>query len=216
MLKSLRKENKLMAKAKKTIKKNKVVTKTKKEPVVETPKTKKVQVVQTKRIVMEYEIPADAYTGYRFWEDLKKYEEQTGKKIEPKIVDEKNMDAIFPIGEDAMSHQTLKENHLILAEFQRIWNEYPQESFKSTLHELARTIHEECSTDDYSSYLPDDFEQKYYENIGTEEEPDLQEREDLWSERYDVEYDAIHEWIRNMDNEELLMWLRRLIEFIGY
>lgn len=179
--------------------------------------TKKIQVVETKRIVMEYEVPEEMETwGHNFWHNLKKLEEEKGIKIEPKIIDEKNFDAIFPIGGDALSHQTLKENFLILNEFARIWNEYPQESFNSTLHELARTIHEECSTDDYSTYLPDDFNEKYYENIGTEEDPDLVEIEDLWDERWDVEYDAIHKWIRDMSNEELLMWLRRVIEFIGY
>jgi hypothetical protein len=193
-----------MAKAKKTIKKVKAL------------KTKKIHVIQTKRIVMEYEIPEEIYQGYNFMATLKQYEEKTGTKIEPKIVDEKNLDAIVPIGEDALSHQTLKENFLILAEFQRIWNEYPRESFNSTLHELARTIHEECSTDDYSSYLPEDFDEKYYENIGTEEEPDLQEKEDLWSERWDAEYGAIYKWIRDMSNEDLIMWLRRVIEFLGY
>jgi hypothetical protein len=194
-----------MAKEKKTVE------------TIKSPKTKKVQVVQTKRVVLEYGVPEELYNeGYRFWDSLKEHQEKTGVKIEPKVVDEKSMDAIFPIGGDALSHQTLKENHLIAAEFIRIWNEYPQESFNSTLHELARTIHEECTTDDYSSYLPEDFDEKYYENIGTEEEPDLQEKEDLWSERYDVEYDAIHKWIREMTNEELIMWLRRVIEFIGY
>jgi hypothetical protein len=179
--------------------------------------TKKIQVVQTKRIVMEYEVPEEMYSsGYHFWNDLENYEANNGIKIEPKILDEKNMDVIFPIGNNLLESQRLKENYLILAEFQRIWNEYPDEDFNSTMHELARVIHEECSTDDYSSYLPEDFEEKYYTNIGTEEEPDLVENEDLWSERWDVEYDAIHKWIRDMNNEELIMWLRRVIEFIGY
>jgi hypothetical protein len=179
--------------------------------------TKKIQVVRTKRIVMEYEIPEDSYSGYRFWEDLKKYEEETGVKVEPKILDEHDMDAIYPVADDnPLESQTLKENYLILAEFQRIWNEYPRENFNSTMHELARTIHEECSTDDYAIYLPEDFDKKYFKNIGTEEEPELEEIEDLWSERWDVEYDAIHKWIRDMGNEELIIWLRRVIEFIGY
>jgi len=179
--------------------------------------TKKIQIVRTKRIVMEYEIPEGSYSGYRFWEDLKKYEEETGIKVEPKILDENDMDAIYPVAdENPLESQTLKENYLILAEFQRIWNEYPRENFSSTMRELARTIHEECSTDDYSSYLPIDYNEKYFTNVGTEEEPDWVEDEDLWSERWDVEYDAINKWILDMDNEELLMWLRRLIEFIGY
>jgi hypothetical protein len=184
----------------------------------EAPKTKKIQIIQTKRVVLEYEVPEEMETwGYRFWDSLKQHEEKTGVKIEPKMLGEKNLDAIYPVGgDDVLASQTLKENYLILAEFQRIWNEYPRESFNSTLHELARTIHEECSTDDYSSYLPEDFDEKYYENIGTEEEPDLQEKEDLWSERWDAEYDAIHKWIREMTNEELIIWLRRVIEFIGY
>jgi hypothetical protein len=179
--------------------------------------TKKIQVVQTKRIVMEYEVPEEMDSwGNNFWYNLKKLEEEKGIKIESKILDEKNMDVIFPIGNDVLEGQIIKENYLILAEFQRIWNEYPGEDFNYTMHELARTIHEECSTDDYSSYLPDDFEEKYFKNIGTEEEPDLVENEDLWSERWDVEYDAIHKWIRDMSNEDLIMWLRRVIEFVGY
>jgi hypothetical protein len=179
--------------------------------------TKKVQVIETKRVVLEYEVPEELETwGHRFWESLKENEEKTGIKIEPKVLDEKNLDVVFPIGNDVMENQNLKENFLILAEFQRIWNEYPSESFNSTIHELARTIHEECSTDDYSSYLPADYNEKYFTNVGTEEEPELEEIEDLWSERYDVEYDAINKWILDMDNEELLMWLRRVIEFIGY
>jgi hypothetical protein len=205
ILKLLMGENKQVNKEKKTVE------------TVESPKTKKVQVVQTKRIVLEYEVPEELYdNGYRFWDSLKEHQEKTGVKIEPKVIDEKNMDAIFPIGGDALSHQTLKENHLIAAEFIRIWNEYPQESFNSTLHELARTIHEECDTEDYADYLPDDFNEKYLINIGTEEEPDMVENEELWSERYDVEYAAIHAWIRDMSNEDLIMWLRRVIEFIGY
>ena len=180
--------------------------------------TKKVQVVQTKRVVLEYEVPEEIEAwGHRFWDNLKEHEEKTGIKIEPKILDEKNLDAIYPVaGDNVLESQNLKENYLILAEFQRIWNEYPRESFNSTLHELARTIHEECSTDDYAIYLPEDFEEKYYKNIGTEEEPDLVENEDLWSERWDAEYEAIHAWIRDMSNEELIMWLRRVVEFIGY
>jgi hypothetical protein len=179
--------------------------------------TKKIQVVQTKRVVMEYEVPEEMETwGNLFWHSLKKLEEEKGIKIEPKILDEKNMDVIFPIGNNLLEGQILKENYLILAEFQRIWSEYPDESFNSTMHELARTIHEECSTDDYEDYLPNDFEEKYFTNIGTEEEPDLVENEELWSERWDVEYDAIHKWIRDMSNEDLIMWLRRVIEFVGY
>jgi hypothetical protein len=179
--------------------------------------TKKIQVVQTKRVVLEYEVPEEMETyGHLFWQGLKEHEEKTGIKIEPKILDEKNLDVVFPIGNDVMESQTLKENYLILGEFQRIWNEYPAESFNSTMHELARTIHEECSTDDYAIYLPDDFDEKYLINIGTEEEPDMVENEDLWSERWDAEYEAIHAWIRDMSNEELIMWLRRVVEFIGY
>jgi hypothetical protein len=154
--------------------------------------------------------------GNNFWYNLKKLEEEKGIKIEPKILDEKNMDVIFPIGNNLLEGQILKENYLILAEFQRIWSEYPDESFNSTMHELARTIHEECSTDDYEDYLPENFEEKYFTNIGTEEEPDLVENEELWSERWDAEYDAIHKWIRDMSNEDLIMWLRRVIEFVGY
>jgi hypothetical protein len=193
-----------MAKAKKTIKKVKAL------------KTKKIHVIQTKRIVMEYEIPEEIYLGYNFIATLKQYEEKTGTKIEPKIVDEKNLDAIVPIGEDALSHQTLKENFLILAEFQRIWNEYPRESFNSTMNELARTIHENCDTEDYAKFLPDDFNEKFLENIGTEENPDWVENEALSDERYDVEYSAIRKWISTMSNEELLTWLERLVEFLGY
>lgn len=180
--------------------------------------TKKIQVVETKRVVMEYEIPEEMEVwGRNLWTKLKEHEEQTGVKIEPKIIDEYTMDAIFPVaGDDLLQSQTLKENYLILGEFQRIWNEYPREDFNSTMHELARTIHEECSTDDYSSYLPDDFNEKYYTNEGTEEDPDWVEKEELWDERWDVEYNAIHKWIRDMGNEELLMWLQRVIEFIGY
>jgi hypothetical protein len=180
--------------------------------------TKKVQVVQTKRVVLEYEVPEEMEAwGYRFWDNLKEYEEKTGIKIEPKMLDEKNLDAIYPVaGDDVLASQRLKENYLILAEFQRIWNEYPREDFNSTMHELARTIHEECSTDDYAIYLPDDFNEKYFENVGTEEDPDWVEKEELWDERWDVEYDAIYKWIRDMSNEDLIMWLRRLIEFIGY
>jgi hypothetical protein len=180
--------------------------------------TKKIQIVQTQRVVLEYEVPEELETwGGRFWDSLKDYEEKTGIKIEPKVLDQKNLDAIYPVaGDDVLESQTLKENYLILAEFQRIWNEYPRENFSSTMHELARTIHEECSTDDYAIYLPDNFTEKYFTNIGTEEDPDWIENEDLWSERYDVEYEAIKKWILEMDNEELLMWLRRLIEFIGY
>jgi hypothetical protein len=180
--------------------------------------TKKVQIIETKRVVLEYEVPEEMETwGGRFLDSLKEYEEKTGIKIEPKMLDEKNFDAIYPVAEDnVLESQTLKENYLILNEFQRIWNEYPREDFNSTMHELARTIHEECSTDDYVTYLPDDFEEKYFKNIGTEEEPDMVEKEELWSERWDVEYDAIHKWIRDMNNEELIMWLRRVIEFIGY
>jgi hypothetical protein len=180
--------------------------------------TKKIQIVETKRTVLEYEVPEDmeVWAG-NFSNSLKEYEEKTGIKIEPKILDEKNMGAIFPVaGDNPLESQRLKENYLILAEFQRIWNEYPREDFNSTMHELARTIHEECSTDDYAIYLPDDFTEKYFENIGTEEDPDWVEKEELWDERWDVEYDAIHKWIRDMSNEDLIMWLRRLIEFIGY
>jgi hypothetical protein len=180
--------------------------------------TKKIQVIQTKRVVLEYEVPEEMEAwGRHFWDNLKEHEEKTGIKIEPKMLDEKNLDAIYPIaGDDVLQSQRLKENYLILAEFQRIWNEYPREDFNSTMHELARTIHEECSTDDYAIYLPDDFTEKYFTNIGTEEEPDWVENEELWSERWDVEYEAIHKWIRDMSNEDLIMWLRRLIEFIGY
>jgi hypothetical protein len=180
--------------------------------------TKKIQVVQTKRIVMEYEIPEEMEVwGRNLWTQLKEHEEQTGVKIEPKIIDDYDMDVIFPVGGgDFLKSQTLKENYLILGEFQRIWNEYPDESFNSTLRELARTIHEECTTEDYSFYLPDDFESKYFENIGTEEDPDWVPIEDLWSERWDAEYEAIMKWILDMSNEELIMWLERVVEFIGY
>jgi hypothetical protein len=61
--------------------------------------TKKIQVVQTKRVVMEYEVPEEMETRRNlFWHSLKKLEEEKGIKIEPKILDEKNMDVIFPIG----------------------------------------------------------------------------------------------------------------------
>ena len=179
---------------------------------------RKIQVVRRIREVYEFEIDED-YPG---WEIKNKVQQsidsgvlEEAKDFNLKLLDRTNLDTTYPIGGDYLDKQTHKENMLILDEFMRIWAEYPGESFRATLHELARTIHEE-GDDIYESYLPADYREKYFTNVGTEEEPDYEEIEELWSERWDAEYDAIYLMIMNMENDEFLIWMRRLVEFIGY
>ena len=180
---------------------------------------RKVQVVRRIREVYEFEVEDD-YTNWevrdRVQQSINSGVLEEAKDFNLKLLDKTNLDTIYPIGDNYLNIQTHKENMLILDELMRIWSEYPREDFNSTIHEIARTIHEECSTEDYAAYLPDDFNEKYFENIGTKEEPEYVEKEDLWSERWDVEYRAIHNWIREMGNDELLKWMKSLIEFIGY
>jgi len=198
-----------MPKAKKTTKK---VTK----KVEEKPR-KKFIVVRTVKQTYEVDAPEGAWPGGYNFDLIQKEIKEGNLDIKITLLDEKNEGITYPVaGDNPLESQTFKENMLILQEFSRIWNEYPREGFNATIHELARTIHEECDTEDYADYLPDDYKEKYLENIGTEENPDWVEKEELWSERWDVEYNAIHNWIREMSNEEILMWLQRLVEFIGY
>lgn len=178
---------------------------------------RKVQVVRRIREVYEFEVEEETMN----WEVKNKIETainstvlEEAKDFNLKLLDRTNLDTIYPIGNN-LDLQVHKENMLILDEFMRIWGEYPRESFSSTLQELARTIHENAD-DEYDAYLPEDYWEKYYTNEGTEEEPDYVEKEELWSERWDAEYNAIHMWIKDMDNDELLKWMKSLIEFIGY
>ena len=179
---------------------------------------RKVQIVRRIREVYEFEVDEDTMN----WEVKDKVKQsinsgilEEAKDFNLKLLDRTNLDTTYPIGDNYLDMQTHKENMLILDEFMRIWAEYPRENFTSTLHELARTIHEN-GDDEYDAYLPDDYWEKYYTNEGTEEDPDYVEKEELWSERWDAEYKAIHERIRDMNNDELLKWMKSLIEFIGY
>jgi hypothetical protein len=180
---------------------------------------KKFVIVRTVKQTYEVDAAEGEWPGGYNWEWIQKHIKEDNLDVKITLLDESTngMGITYPVAsENPLESQTFKENMLILDEFVRIWNEYPRESFNSTMYELARTIHEECSSEDYSAYLPDDYREKYFINDGTEEDPDWRENEELWEERWDVEYDAIHEWIRDMSNEELLMWMERLVEFIGY
>lgn len=179
---------------------------------------RKVQIVRRIREVYEFEVEEDTMN----WEVKDKIHQsinsgilEEAKDFNLKLLDRTNLDTTYPIGDNLLDMQNHKENMLILDEFMRIWSEYPRETFSATLHELARTIHEEAD-DEYDAYLPEDYWEKYYTNEGTEEDPDYVEIEELWSERWDAEYNAIHMWIKDMDNDELLKWMKSLIEFIGY
>ena len=180
---------------------------------------RKVQVVRRVREVYEFEVE-DEYTN---WEVRDKVQQsinsgvlEEAKDLNLKLLDRTNLDTIYPIGDNYLEMQTHKENMLILDEFMRIWAEYPRENFAATLHELARTIHEN-EDDGYDPYLPEDYWEKYYTNIAEEgEDPEYEPIEELWSERWDAEYTAIHMWIKDMSNDELLKWMKSLIEFIGY
>jgi hypothetical protein len=184
---------------------------------MEAKKRKKFVIVKTVKQTYEVDAAEGQWPGGLNINYIQKAIKEDNLDVKMTLLDEKSEGITYPVSEEnPLESQTFKENYLILAEFQRIWNEYPRESFNSTIHELARTIHEECSTDDYVDYLPDDFDEKYFINIGTEEQPDMVENEELWSERWDAEYNAIHAWIRDMSNEDLIMWLRRVVEFIGY
>jgi hypothetical protein len=180
---------------------------------------RKVQVVRRVREVYEFEVEEDD----NLWQQRDKVYQslnsgilEEAKDLNLKLLDRTNLDTIYPIGDNYLEMQTHKENMLILDEFMRIWAEYPREDFASTLHELARTIHEN-EDDGYDAYLPEDYWEKYYTNIAEEgEDPDYEPIEELWSERWDAEYTAIHMWIKDMDNDELLKWMKSLVEFIGY
>ena len=180
---------------------------------------RKVQVVRRIREVYEFEVEEDTMN----WEVKDKIETainstvlEEAKDFNLKLLDRTNLDTIYPIGDNYLDSQVHKENMLILDEFMRIWGEYPHENFSATLHELARTIHENAD-DAYDAYLPEDYWEKYYTNIAEEgEDPEYEPIEELWSERWDVEYNAIHMWIKDMDNDTLLKWMKSLVEFIGY
>lgn len=180
---------------------------------------KKFVIVRTVKQTYEIDAAEGEWPGGYNWEYINKLIAEDNLDVKITLLDEttNGMGITYPIAsENPLESQTFKENMLIVEELVRIWNEYPRENFRSTMSELARTIHENASTDDYMFYLPDDYESKYFINDGTEEDPDWRENEELWSERWDVEYDAIHAWIRDMDNEELLHWMEQLVEFIGY
>lgn len=144
----------------------------------------------------------------------------TSNDVKVKLLDRKNFDLIYPIAadnDDILATQTYAQNLLIMDEFVRIWGEYPREDWSATIHELARTIHEDGDDSVWELYLPEDYYEKYFENIADEgEDPELEPIEDLWSERYDAEYNAIYLAIARMDNDEILKWMSRLCEFIGY
>lgn len=209
-----------MAKTKKAVRKV-IKKKTTKEstPVTPVPQKRKVQIIRRIREVYEFEVDE----GTMNWEVRNKIEsainsdkvEEADKEFKLKLLERTTLDTNYPIGDKLKDVQTHKENLLIMDEFVRIWTEYPHESFSATLQELARTIHENAD-DDYDAYLPEDYWEKYYTNEGTEEDPDYVPIEELWSERWDAEYNAIHMWIKDMDNDTLLKWMKSLIEFIGY
>jgi hypothetical protein len=137
-----------------------------------------------------------------------------------KLLDRADFDLIYPIAaekDDILQTQNYAQNLLIMDEFVRIWGEYPREDWSSTIHELARTIHEDGDDSIWEFYLPDDYYEKYFVNIADEgEERELEPIEDLWSERWDAEYNAIYIAIAKMNNDEILKWMKRLCEFIGY
>jgi hypothetical protein len=180
---------------------------------------RKVQIVRRIREVYEFEVDEETGTN---WEIRNKVENairtekpEEAKEFDLKLLDRTELDTTYPIGDNILDVQNHKENLLIMDEFLRIWTEYPHESFSSTLHELARTIHE--NDDGYDTYLPEDYWEKYYNNIAEEgEEPEYEAIEELWSERWDEEYNAIYLWIKEMDNDTLLKWMKSLSEFIGY
>jgi len=180
---------------------------------------RKVQIVRRIREVYEFEVEE----GTMNWEIRNKIQDairtekpEEAREFDLKLLDRTELDTTYPIGNNILDVQNHKENLLIMDEFLRIWTEYPHESFSATLRELARTIHEN-GTDEYDAYLPEDYWEKYYTNIAEEgEEPEYEAIEELWSERWDAEYNAIHMWIKDMDNDELLKWMKSLIEFIGY
>lgn len=138
-----------------------------------------------------------------------------------KLIDRKQKDLIYPIAaenDDILATQNYAQNLLILDEFVRIWTEYPREDWSTTMHELARTIHEDGDESIWEAYLPEDYYEKYFVNIAEDEDdlPEWEPIEDLWEDRWDVEYEAIYLAIMNMSNEEILKWMKYLCEFIGY
>jgi hypothetical protein len=180
---------------------------------------RKIQIVRRIREVYEFEVDEETGTNWEIRDKIQNAirteKPEEAREFDLKLLDRTELDTTYPIGDNILDVQNHKENLLIMDEFLRIWTEYPHESFASTLHELARTIHEN-EDDGYDAYLPEDYWKKYYTNIGTEEEPEYEAIEELWSERWDEEYKAIHMWIKDMGNDELLKWMKSLVEFIGY
>lgn len=179
----------------------------------------KVQIIRRTQEVYEFEIDEEASLSWEIRDKIQKSINngtlEEAKEFNLELLETKILDTTYPIGDNFLEVQNHKENMLIVSEFMRIWSEYPRESFMNTIHELARTIHEE-GKGYYESYLAEDFYQKYYTNNGTEENPDYVEIEDLWSERWKAEYNAIYLMIFDMTNEELLASMKKLVEFIGY
>jgi hypothetical protein len=159
--------------------------------------------------------------------EKKFYEVDADEKIHPQTIWE-NFDlfikgndsdvSIVPMKEENKNlvPSVLMENIKITDEFYRIWNEYPNEDFNSTMSELVRTIHENCDSEQYKKYLPKNYKSKYFINRGDDEDPEWEADEDLYDERTDGEQLAIRNWIKDMKNSELLEWLKYLVEFFGY
>lgn len=193
---------------------------------------RKIQIVKRIREVYEFEVDEDLdyaeqntikHTAAEvvrkgLWYYDRALDDSSSAKV--KLLDRTNFDLIYPIAadkDDILATQTYAQNLLIMDEFVRIWGEYPREDWSATIHELARTIHEDGDDSVWEFYLPEDYYEKYFVNIADEgEDPELEAIEDLWSERYNVEYNAIYLAIARMDNDEILKWMKRLCEFIGY
>jgi hypothetical protein len=173
----------------------------------------KLLVTRSQKLVFELFVPNDFKitdpTNYdKLIADLKR----KGIKSKPKLIEEKTLDSIININDKFLDN--LNTNNLILFEFQRIFNKFKTEDFSSTINELARIIHE--YQNDYAlDYLPDNYRKKFFTNKGTKKSPEYVPIEELTSERYEVEYKAIKDYILDIPNSELLNWLTQLDGFIG-
>jgi hypothetical protein len=193
---------------------------------------RKIQIVKRIREIYEFEVDEDLDYAEQnkikqtaaevvrkgLWYYNRALDDSSSAKV--KLLDRKESDLVYPIAaenDDILATQNYAQNLLIMDEFLRIWSEYPREDWSATIHELARTIHEDGDESVWELYLPDDYYEKYFTNIAEEGEiAEWEPIDELWSERWDAEYEAIYLAIANMSNEEMLTWMKRLCEFIGY
>lgn len=184
-------------------------------------KEKKIKLIVYRKYDYEIIVPEDTNIPLRRinGKNYNAFLKDLGQKIikpSPTLISDSDSEIIYAtMVEDKLSQGIVESNEVLIGEFRRIWNEFPHENFGQTLNELLRTIHNHKTPEDYEDYLPQNYRKKYFKQVGTKKSPDYDPIESLEEDRRDVEYQAIRNWIFDMGNEELLGWLKKVVEFIG-